>query len=186
MAGKQKGGSYEREICKRLSLWWTQDLEEPRDDIFWRTSQSGGRATTRSKKGKKTCNSAGDICAIDNIGQPFLDVFVLEVKRGYSKNTLMDLLDKSSSSATQIYEKWILQAEESKKQSGSLSWLIIAKRDKRVPIVILPNQTFMGLMIPLFTMTVEVAGVIKHINAITLDSFLDNTKPSEIRRRVKS
>ena len=32
--GKQKGSAFEREICKKLSLWFT---ENERDDIFFRS-----------------------------------------------------------------------------------------------------------------------------------------------------
>src|SRR3954464_11883516 len=95
-----KGASFERDLCKRLSLWWT---DGERDDVFWRTSQSGGRATSRTKKGKKTKNSYGDICAVDPIGQPLLDLITFEVKRGYNKDSFTDLLDKPKSS---IYMKW--------------------------------------------------------------------------------
>ena len=72
MAKASKGSAFEREISKSLSLWYT---EGERDDIFWRSSQSGGRATTRAKKGKKTAASYGDITALDNRGEPFTDLF---------------------------------------------------------------------------------------------------------------
>ena len=36
-----KGSEFEREMCKCLSLWWT---DSKRDDVFWRSAQSGGRA----------------------------------------------------------------------------------------------------------------------------------------------
>ncbi len=59
-----KGSNFEREICKLLSLWWTNDK---RDDIFWRTSGSGARATTRSKTKQKTFGQYGDVQATDPI-----------------------------------------------------------------------------------------------------------------------
>jgi len=40
-----KGGEFERDISRFLSRWWTYG---ERDDVFWRTSASGARATTRS------------------------------------------------------------------------------------------------------------------------------------------
>ena len=76
-----KGSQFERDICRELSIWWTQG---ERDDIFWRTSGSGARATTRAKKGDATANSAGDIGYLDEIGKPFLDYFMVELKRGYT------------------------------------------------------------------------------------------------------
>ena len=53
-----KGSNYERDIAKKLSLWASHDEH---DDWIWRTSSSGARAKTRSKQGKSTANSCGDI-----------------------------------------------------------------------------------------------------------------------------
>ena len=55
---KDKGGNFERDICKALSLWYTYGED---DNIFWRTSGSGNRATVRTKKGQKTKYDYGDI-----------------------------------------------------------------------------------------------------------------------------
>ena len=76
-----KGQEFERQICKRFSLWFTN---EERDDIFWRTSGSGARSTARRKKQISTENSAGDIGYIDPLGKPFIDTCLVEIKRGYS------------------------------------------------------------------------------------------------------
>jgi hypothetical protein len=53
-----KGGGFERQMCRAWSLWWTGDK---RDDIFWRTSGSGSRATTRAKRGKADKWNHGDM-----------------------------------------------------------------------------------------------------------------------------
>ncbi len=140
--GHSKGSAYERLMAEELSLWWTQDLEEPRTDIFWRTAGSGARATVRGRKGKTTKNHSGDILASDPIGQPFLDYVCLELKRGYSSSTIFDVLDKSPGAATQTFEKWITQAEESAKNAGSMGWLIIHKRDRRETMVFFPDRVY--------------------------------------------
>lgn len=139
MSGKNKGNTFERSICTLLSEWWTQDESPPRQDVFWRTASSGGRATQRGRKGKQTKNHCGDICATDPIGQPLIDVITWELKRGYNKDTIADLLDKPEGTAKTAYEKWILQARESQKHAGSQSWAIIVKRDRRYPLVIIPS-----------------------------------------------
>ena len=77
MNSKQKGSQFEREICKKLSLWVS---EGKRDDLYWRSAMSGGRATVRSKVGKQTINQLGDITAIDPLGFPLTDKFVIECK----------------------------------------------------------------------------------------------------------
>lgn len=81
---KNKGSKFERYVAKKLSLWWS---DNERDDIFYLTSGSGARATTRKKKGIDTANSSGDIGTLDLIGKPFIDTFLIEVKRGYTLGT---------------------------------------------------------------------------------------------------
>lgn len=139
MTKSGKGSGWERDLCRKLSLWWTQSLKLPRDDVFWRTSNSGGRATTRSKKGKRTTNHYGDICAVDPIGQPLIDLLVIEAKRGYNRCTIADLLDKSEGAAIQTYEGWFTKAQSDCQASGSLSWILIHKRDRREPLVFMPR-----------------------------------------------
>lgn len=67
-----------------LGKWWTQDLDNPRDDIFYRTSGSGSRHTARMKQNMPTYNSAGDMGYLDPIGRAFVDFFLVEIKRGYT------------------------------------------------------------------------------------------------------
>src|ERR1700761_8442342 len=83
--GKAKGNNFEREICKKLSLWITKGSD---DSIFWRSTNSGGRATSRSKIGKKTANSYGDIAALVPLGEEFLRVVNAELKTGYNSLSL--------------------------------------------------------------------------------------------------
>lgn len=131
----KKGGSFEREICRRLSLWWTDDK---RDDVFWRTHGSGARATVRHRAGKRTAGAYGDIMATDPIGEPLIDLLTIELKRGYNSHTIQDLLDKSDTASVQKVESWISQVEEAHTAAGSFSWLIITKRDQRKHMVMMP------------------------------------------------
>ena len=39
-SGGSKGSPFERELCVKLSDWWTGQIDS---DIFWRTAGSGGR-----------------------------------------------------------------------------------------------------------------------------------------------
>lgn len=75
--GKAKGGIFERECCKKLSLWLS---DGKRDDLFWRSAMSGGRATVRWKNKELNYAQAGDICAIDPLGHKLTSRFVIECK----------------------------------------------------------------------------------------------------------
>src|SRR6476660_6899090 len=130
-----KGADFEREICKQLSLWWTYDS---RDDVFWRSSQSGGRATVRFRKGKGTAGSYGDICAMDPIGEPLLKLFTIELKRGRSHGEPGDLLDGKGSASCHPFLNAIRQAKEAHRIAGSRSWLLISRRDPKQTVIFFP------------------------------------------------
>lgn len=74
--GKRKGSAFEREICKRLSLWVSGGKKA---DLFWRSAMSGGRATVARKKGGLV-RQAGDITATAPEGHAFTDVWFVECK----------------------------------------------------------------------------------------------------------
>lgn len=183
---KSKGNSFEREICTILSKWWTG----ADDCVFWRTSSSGGRATQRAKKGNKTKNHYGDITTTDPIGQPFLDIFTLELKRGYSVHTISDLLDISNREVLPQYGQWIDGIAESARHAGSLSWALIVKRNRKKTLFFTSAQiiqTLEGvagkrlLPIPYIGIEVKIKGVVHSVIGMTLEGFLEAVKPSLIR-----
>lgn len=128
-----KGADFERSISKELSLWWSGD----RDDIFWRSSQSGGRATQRFKSGKTTYGSCGDLTALDPIGGPLLKFATIELKRGMSNGVPWDLFESAPSKAVRPFESALLQSANSAEQAGSLGWMMIARRDRKEAMVYL-------------------------------------------------
>jgi len=138
-----KGSSYERKICKLLSVWWT---EGERDDVFWRTAGSGARATSRRKQGKHTFGQTGDVQATDPIGQPLIDLFSIELKKGYSKDTFMDVFDKKPHMAQQGFEKWFAQAREDYKDAGAKSYMIITERNQRASLVFIKDKAYRKLI----------------------------------------
>jgi len=75
--GKQKGSAFEREVCKRLSLWITGGEKE---DCLWRSAMSGGRATLAKRKGVNLSRQAGDISAVAPEGHRLTDRFYVECK----------------------------------------------------------------------------------------------------------
>jgi hypothetical protein len=137
-----KGSQWERDFCHDLSKWWTNGLGLPiRDDVFWRASNSGGRATARMKKDKTTANSYGDVGLLDPIGQPLLDYSIMECKRGYSKHTFADLIDKPNGAATQKYEEWFIKIQECCEAAKAPNWMLVAKRDRRLPLIYMREYT---------------------------------------------
>jgi hypothetical protein len=126
-----KGSSFEREMAKQLSLWWSTGS---REDLFWRSAGSGGRATQRAKSGKSTANSAGDLMAMDADGQKLLDVVTIELKRGYNSCTIQDLFDKANMHGG--FCDFVAQAMTSASLAGTPHWMVIHKRDRRDPVVV--------------------------------------------------
>ncbi len=188
-----KGSNFEREICKQLSLWWSDNKE---DDIFWRTAGSGAMAKTRSKKGKKTFGQCGDVQATNPVGQPLIDWASIELKRGYSKSTFADLMEPSTTANANPcqYEKFIHQACVDHINSGSMSWLLIVKRDRKKAIVIMPFVTYKKLPslcnsknnIPSFKLRCKLQTGNMALFGCTLEKFLDIVRPADIIQEISN
>lgn len=134
---KSKGSNFERQLCGKLSLWWS-DGED--DDIFWRTAGSGARSTSRSRKqGKKTFGQAGDIQATNPCGQPLIDLFTIEMKCGYKEAHPGNEFDIPQRNKEQGLAAFVRQAADSAHQAATPYWLIIHKRDRRQEIVYWPD-----------------------------------------------
>jgi hypothetical protein len=193
--GRDKGFAFEREICKRLSKWWSIGVEhypDGRDDIFWRSAASGGRATNRGNKGQSTAGSHGDIAATDPIGAPLTKLFAIELKRGKSHGEPGDLLDCTGDTKC---HKWIATMEQtllSAKHGKTLSWLIIVRRDRRKEVVFIPSQMLLrGAPLyharkrltkpPCFSYRLKLPsfGRVQFIG-VSLKRFLACVKPSEL------
>lgn len=74
---KSKGGSYERHICRTLSLWMSNGFNE---DLWWRSAMSGGRATIKAKTNVFLAAQAGDITSIHPMSQPWAERYYFELK----------------------------------------------------------------------------------------------------------
>jgi hypothetical protein len=124
-----KGGSFEREVCSDLSKWWTNG---ERDDIFRRTSSSGGRATSRFKKGKNTAYDHGDITFSDPIGKTFFDRYNVECKTGYATTSKWDVLDIiDSKQKVTVLEKFWKQCVDDASKSGRIPLLIFRRNGRQ-------------------------------------------------------
>ena len=178
MARSSKGSQFERTFAKKLSLWWT---DNERDDVFWRSSNSGGRATVRRQAGTTTFMQAGDIAAIDPIGLPLLEVITLELKRGYSKTTVAEAFDKLPSHKDTLWEQFVTQAIQSHKDNGSFAWMLVTARDRRCPLVWFPGRLGVAMRnVGIPKPMVEYRHHIGLICGMTLEQWFDQVTPQDI------
>lgn len=137
----EKGGDFEREIAKKLSLWYSGGS---RDDIFYRSHSSGARFTARKKSGKDTAFQSGDITCSDPEGKDLIEMFSIECKSGYAskgKNGLLrwdvlDLLDSKQKEPLLIalWKQCKHDAEEANKTP-----LLIFRRNQRSECIALQS-----------------------------------------------
>lgn len=134
----QKGSSFERDMAKKFSKWWTGGET---DDVFWRSSGSGARATSRTKQGKKTTGHYGDMSAVDDRGTPFIKFFTVEMKKGYAKANIHDWLDGVYKKVPELI-RWMKKTKKSAKQAGSITWILITKRNNKQTLIWMPIKRF--------------------------------------------
>jgi len=104
-----KGGNFENEIAKKLSMWWSGGESS---EVFLRTGGSGSRATNRLKSQDKTDYTIGDITYNTPEGKPLIDVWSIECKTGYSSR-------RKSEAKTQITNWCILDIIDSRQVRGT-------------------------------------------------------------------
>lgn len=125
--GSQKGAEFERRICKRLSLWVS---EGARDDLFWRTSLSGGRATLQLRQDIINRAQAGDMTAIDPEGYALAGKCLFEYKF-YKRLRIAEGLFKRTG---EFHKFWY-------------STVKAAKRVDKIPILVARQNFFPTLLV---------------------------------------
>jgi hypothetical protein len=145
-----KGGEWEREVSKILSLWWTGG---ERNDVMWRTHGSGGRATNRAKKGKGTAGASGDLMATHPVAEPLFEYWLAEAKRGYdakkgkktrnseSINVLYWLDRPVGTKDPQLY-RWWLKADKEREQDNRCEAVIIFRRTGKRRCIMMRAEAF--------------------------------------------
>jgi len=138
-----KGPNFERIVCTKLSLWWTHGK---RDDVFMRTSGSGGKATARRKKGKDTPFQGGDITFSDPIGEPLIREFSIETKTGYgvTRKTkkgktrtnwcILDIIDGTKTKHPEVFMDMWEQTTAEADASNRIPLLIFRRQQKKICI----------------------------------------------------
>lgn len=179
----QKGQAWERKLAKVLSRWWTGGEN---DSVFWRTPNSGGRATARTKSGKKSKNTYGDLLATDPDGQPLVDLVCLELKKGYSTDHIHSLLDMRGGTPLPLYGKWFVKIQETARAAGVPHWMLIAKRDRRESLVFFSLSMWKDLINDAATLPLqlELEGI-PSVGGCTLHDFLRWVRPNDVRKALK-
>jgi hypothetical protein len=163
--GKTKGGKFEREISVALSKWISSG---EREDILWRSSMSGGRATVARKKQKELKTQAGDLSAIHPEGQPFIDTFYIECKN--YKNLNYSGIVTNTGFLVKFWQSTVIEANSYKR-----SPLLITKENHR-PIVIFMQVR--GLRrVKLHIEHAIIASPFLGMYGILLDTFTRYAKP---------
>lgn len=149
--GSKKGYVFERRIAVLLSLWSTNGK---RDDIFWRATTSGARATMRMKKGKTTSGQHSDIAATDSLGIPFTETICTELKSGYAKSGPDEFINRRWQVANKNkpkllpMETFFWQVKEAQKGGGQPYWMLIISKDRRETVVYFPDKLMRDLRSP--------------------------------------
>lgn len=132
--GKAKGGGFERLVCKALSRWLSRGM---RDDLFWRSAMSGGRASVQFKRGRKNQTQVCDISAIHPQGDRLMQVAVVEckfIKNLHFASLLVPYVDGKSARGT-IAEYWWEVCRLAAKAGRHP--ILIAKQNGVMPFVLL-------------------------------------------------
>lgn len=129
--GKAKGATFERDVCKALGLWVTRGK---RDDIFWRSAMSGGRATIRQRKGNETRHQAGDISSVHEDGHVFTSYWFVECK--FVKN--LRITNFVLQTGGSLMEYWRVAVEEAAKHHRVP--MVIAKQNFGKAVVVIPES----------------------------------------------
>lgn len=132
---KQKGASFERDVCKRLSLWVSHG---EREDLFWRSAMSGGRATLARRRGAQASKQSGDISAVHPMGHALTDHWYIECKHVASLDVESALYTKSGLLA----KFWRVAASEAAEHK--LMPMIIARQNQRETLMIVPRASLLS------------------------------------------
>jgi hypothetical protein len=186
-----KGSQFERDVARTLSLWWSGGED---DFLFWRTDTSGGRATSRAKKGLKTKGRCGDLCAIDGRGEALTSLVTIELKRGYNKLTPIDLIDGGTGlSDARSFAGFVKQATAAADRAGTPYWMVIHRRDGRTSVCYFPSALFSKLIrsgafpgdFPATKVKYGEAKKIESVVAVTLQDFVRKVKPKHVESVLK-
>lgn len=130
--GKAKGSSFERLVCRKLSLLCSNGK---RSDCFWRSAMSGGRARIQLNKDIINQTQAGDISSISELGFWLINAYTIEVKHYKDLQLASGFLNNTGF----LHDFWH-KLKDDCRSSGKLP-LMIAKQNNRPTVMLtLPGK----------------------------------------------
>ena len=136
-----KGGASENETCRELSLWWSNGKTSA---LFRRTQMSGGKATVRARKKKKTPYEYGDITFSEPEAKPLIDFLLIENKSGYKDDiNVLDFIDSPKKHPQLL--KWWWKCEKERKEAKRQFSVIIFRRTRKSKCIMIEMQMMVEL-----------------------------------------
>lgn len=121
--GKRKGSSWERDVCKRLSIWLT-GKEKP--VVFWRSPSSGGLGTIKTAE-----NVTGDIISISDVSKWVCQKFSIECKNGYPSADLFKHFKKVKNDEIEQFWTQCIRDSQTENKYG----ILVFKKKGNQPII---------------------------------------------------
>lgn len=171
--GKSKGTEFERQVCKDLSLWVSKGK---REDLYWRSAMSGGRATIQYKKGIINETQQGDITSIDPLGALLTKQFVIECKF-YEDLKISQSIIKGKGFLIEFWTELLLKCHGVKKEP-----ILIAKQNL-YPVLCL--VTSVGAIKLKLDLSKSLALVFSDAYIYTLESVLSKRIPKWLIGEIK-
>lgn len=172
--GPEKGGEFERWLCRTLTTWIDPTRVNGKPELFWRSATSGAKATQDTKAGLKA-NQGGDLIAVADevLGTShfwFTQLFSIEAKDRHDYGNLdLMFIDRGD------FLKWWKKCQSDASRVNKVP-LMVVKRYRREPLLVLPTwvgQTVGGLPGP----DITVYGIDKTgFTIYLLDKWLEGTK----------
>lgn len=125
-----KGGEFERDICKFLTVWLTG---KPKPYAFWRMPGSGSFATIS----EENVNMSGDIRGITSEGMEITDIISIECKTGYPKTSFWQHIKGTKGFNLKLF--WIQCLEDAKKPGKHP--ILIYRKLRQKPMIGINNNT---------------------------------------------
>lgn len=126
--GSLKGGEWERDCGRQISLWLTHGEH---NDLMSRNVLSGGAFTRAEKAGKRSSRAPGDMMAASPLAFRFLSRFSIECKHLQDIGLLQYMLDPRQQNPLAI----IIALARRQSKSIGCEFMVIAKQNRRDAVV---------------------------------------------------